>query len=210
MGNPARLVDRRRAEDSLAYKQLGCGCDYLDFPDAIYRGKLEEDLFYYDSMGALFGDEIHPDETTLSFSIASNIREYIKPDTTIIAPLGLGGHVDHKIVHEAAIRYLSRDTTVHYYEEFPYGDPEYPGLKGLDTAGVHRPLDEVTTSASLFPTLSIFDEQDLDRKIRAIAEYRSQIQLIFGQDPTWPTRIHAFSKRFGEVLPAERFWQPAG
>ncbi len=208
MGNPARLVQQRREEDAGAFGRFGLKPGVLPFPDAIYRGRPAEGVFYYETMAALFGG-VHPSESALPEAIATEIDGMTDADTTIVAPLGLGGHVDHRLVYSAASGYLSESHPVLYYEEFPYGDPKYPGLKGLNTAGVHRPLEEVTAELTLKAVLSPFESVDLMAKIAAIGEYRSQLRLIFGRDPQWPDRIEAFARRFASAGLAERFWEPA-
>src|SRR5215213_6357423 len=88
------VIASRRAEEVAAAAVLGAQTRVLPFRDAIYRGD------YYLSDDDLFGS-LAPEEASLPAAIAESLELAGSPDaaTRIYAPLGVGKHVDHQIVH---------------------------------------------------------------------------------------------------------------
>lgn len=202
MGPAEDLVAARRAEDLLAARSLRCRLIQLSVPDAIYRaggGK-----WYYETLPALFGDP-HPDDTAPFLAVQAALSPFLDQGASVVAPLGLGGHVDHRETRRAA-EALARDLV--YYEEFPYGDPAYPGLPGVASLNAHPPNDAFLQGLS--PRVATCSTEDLDRKIEACARYGTQLSLVFRTEAEMRERITDFALRFGLQEPGERFWMPTG
>src|SRR5918998_1624012 len=88
------VIASRQAEEAAAAAVLGAQTRVLPFRDAIYRGD------YYLSNEDLFGTPA-TEEASLPTAIAASLDLVHPPDATvrIYAPLGVGKHVDHQLVH---------------------------------------------------------------------------------------------------------------
>ena len=86
------LVAMRRQEDRAAVDRLGAEVVWLDFQDAVYRGRTGKDGWYYTSIAEIFGS-IHPDESALSEAIAAAVCQEAPfgSQTTLYAPLTVEG-----------------------------------------------------------------------------------------------------------------------
>ena len=89
--------------------------------EAIHRLDAAEPEALYPALERLFG-AVAPPEEGLIAALAARLAELAElagepGSTRIVAPLGVGGHVDHRIVRAAAERAFG--AALLYYEEFP-------------------------------------------------------------------------------------------
>jgi LmbE family N-acetylglucosaminyl deacetylase len=187
-GEEVDLVGRRRAEDERALASLGARPIWLDYLDCIYRGTR------YTTEESLFGP-LATDEADLIDRLAADLAACWRATAgaTVYAPLGLGNHVDHQLVHAAASRLQAAGVPIVWYEDFPYairpgGAEQHAAL----TAG-RRPL-----------VVPIGDW--LQRKIAAVAAYATQVPVLFGSAAAMPAAVRAYAAAVGGGQPAERFW----
>jgi LmbE family N-acetylglucosaminyl deacetylase len=189
---PSGAIEHRRQEETCAAKVLGVESQWLDLPDAIYRGER------YLSDDHLFG-AIHPLEATLYRDIRSTIFGYlgeygIEP-TAFYCPLGIGNHVDHQHVLATARSLTYRGHTVIAWEDYPYaGDP------GVEV----EPIAQRRSSG--LADIRLLSEDKLKRKIEAINCYASQHGVIFRFQGVPAAATQAYAERVGDGVPAERFW----
>jgi len=157
---------------------------------------------YLDRLDAPLRLEISDDEVCSVSSPASDAHEVVHilkaieplraPHALLIAPLGLGRHVDHVLVHRAACDSTTMGWRLAFYEDAPYAnDLTFEEIQ-LTANAASKEL-----GGSLSPLLLPFDQAGLD-KVAAITVYRSQL------GPTSVARVHSHSMRFGD--PAERLW----
>ncbi|MEM8963042.1 MAG: PIG-L family deacetylase [Acidobacteriota bacterium] len=178
----------RRREDTIACRRLGATVAHWPFVDAIYRIDAEGRPRHA-FMDSLFG-EPGADDLTLADGLQGLLRSL---DTArVLAPLGVGGHVDHRLVHRAAHRVWGSDVV--YYEDFPYVrkwgalDHTLRRLGGRDAWRAERvPLDR----------------DDLQARIEACRAYASQIAPLFGTERRMRRRIRRIVRRRG----GERRWR---
>lgn len=207
-GSPEDVVATRRAEDEVSMGILGVGSIGLDFTDCIYRGQAQHEAWYYNNDAELFG-KIHPDDVALSHEIARVIVGTVSQSATVTlyAPLTVGHHVDHQLVHVAALRLQSEGWGVVFYEDYPYVDPGYM------PHGQNNPYDlEVTLArleyTNLQPQVQRFSEEDLQAKVESIAAYGSQLQVLFGGQANMEMKVRNYALSVGQGSPAERIWLP--
>jgi LmbE family N-acetylglucosaminyl deacetylase len=104
-------------------------------------------------------------------SDAARIAEALErvAEGTVLAPLGLGGHIDHLVAREAAILLARTGRTVVFYEDLPYAADlrECCILRAAD--GASRRIGARLGSAL------VRDREGTDRKRFAIEAYRSQL-----------------------------------
>jgi LmbE family N-acetylglucosaminyl deacetylase len=201
-GNPPRPMALRRAEDVTALTLLGAEAQHLAYLDAVYRVGLDGGWLYTD-VDTLFGavrsgDPLAPNENT---PLADRLTGLLPEDTetVVYAPLGVGHHVDHQIVHAAARALEGRGYRLAYYEDFPYAErPEAVERALADASATHwspdvRPLDAI----------------DLAAKVLSIGYYRSQMSILFGGSEKMPSRVWAFAAALTlQDGLAERIWWP--
>lgn len=90
-------VSVRRAEDVRACGVLGAAYRHFSIPDCIYRRDPDRGDALYQSDTAIFGD-VDPVESGLINSLADEISGTLPEGANLVAPMGIGGHVDHQIV----------------------------------------------------------------------------------------------------------------
>ena len=186
-GHLADAAIKRRDEDLAALAVLEADAVHWPYTDCIYR-RTPDGRFPYASGEALFS-EIHPAEKALVAELAARLKELsLSQDGTVYAPLGVGHHVDHQIVRQAA---EASGQPLIYYEEFPYAE---------EPQAVQAALEEGQWQAKLTP----LSEKALEAKIAAIACYRSQISTFWADLAAMAAAVRAFAGRTDR--PAERYW----
>ena len=183
---PREVVERRRAEDRAASAVLGARSVFLEHFDAIYR------VGRYTSRGALFGAR-HEDDEALARSIGEELVHHWttlgKP--RVYLPLGLGDHVDHRIVADAAAGLSVRGAEVWRYEDFPYARTD-AGSRGQTMSAVPLVIDVSRTIAT---------------RLAAIAKYESQLPALFlDESVADATLAYAASTGMPDAAYGERIW----
>lgn len=133
--------EQRMVEDVLALGILGASPRWLGVPDKLARagGRLAfEELFFAD------------DRQAGALARAALAPVLAEPADVVLAPLAVGGHVDHLAVHQA-VRERTR-TGVWFYEDRPYATLEPLVRLRLSELGC-RPQDEGTTSGQVLDAL---------------------------------------------------------
>ena len=164
----------RRDEDAAATALLGAEPCWLDLPEAPHRG--------YDSAPALFG-AVRDDDAVEQDVIAAlrPLLDRLRPDI-VLAPQGLGNHVDHQHVVRAAVAVCDPARLVRY-RDTPYA-MRLPG-RGDGVA--------------------VMVADGMDRKCAASCAYASQIGFQFGGMAQTAVALRDFAQREGGGVPAERF-----
>ncbi len=178
----------RREEDRAALALVGAEPVHWDLPDCVYRS-VADGAFLYPDEGALWGP-LHPADRPLLEELSRRIGT-LPADAALCVPLGAGGHVDHRLVRQAAER---TGRPLLYYEEYPYAE-------GAATVGVALGGD------SWEPEVVFLDEEALAAKVAAVACYRSQLSTFWTDGAEMEARIRAYALRVGGGQPAERYWR---
>jgi len=190
-GYPIEAVLARREEDRQALSILGAKAVHWPYLDCIYRTTASGD-FAYDSEQALWG-EIHSEEASLVEALRVRIRSLpLLPQGTVLVPLAVGMHVDHRIVRQAAEGSEHRWVA---FEDFPYAEDE-------------RASEAALAGGAWQEELAYLSAEALQAKTAAIACYRSQISTFWQSTADMEAALHAFAERKGAGEPAERYWKP--
>lgn len=184
-------VDERRREDILACSRLGAAYQWLAYLDAIYRGD------QYQSDEDLFG-EVKPGDATVAAAIQAELLALVAQlrPKRVYLPLGVGGHVDHRLITSVGGLIKRTGVTVRYYEDFPYAAT--PGA-----------IEERQLELGLALQPEIIDVTTvIEKKLAAIAAYRSQLATIFRHYGQWDEVLrHAGRQRSASPGGyAERLW----
>lgn len=153
-----RLYRDRRAEDGEVLERLGAHWLHLGLSDGLFRRRpsasgarvgwahrvLPELAYVYPTyrLHVSSGRISRHDTDTLNRVRAALEQLAFPPHTVLLAPAGVGGHVDHVLVRTAAE--LSGRPVV-YYGDFPYNqrhgfDPGFVGRNGLGAVAWSREL----------------------------------------------------------------------
>jgi LmbE family N-acetylglucosaminyl deacetylase len=173
---------RRKREDRRAMKRLGVEHVHLDYRDAPWRNRR------FDSFRAIVLGK-------------ADFRLRLRFDADeIVAPLAIGTHVDHRIVHAAFPRAM-------YYEDRPYAFV-HDRKSFLEAPYVRAWLDDPAVADDIaFPRFRGRPEivrGDLRTVERIVGEYRSQVGPLLGG--RFRELSLAYSRRLGVRGYAERYW----
>jgi LmbE family N-acetylglucosaminyl deacetylase len=197
---PAQVMAVRRAEDQAYAGFVGASIDFVNLPDAVFRG--------YQSDAELMGSPRSDDPAPVA-----ELREALSrlQPKSLFVPLSIGGHVDHRQVRRAAIALLGESAAPRlartaFYEDFPYAlNVDFERLDDLDP----EILPSLPYGIDLMPEyVSIGDE--IDRKIDRLSAYESQLGRLFGGEHPMADSVRAQATRvgrLGETGPAERYWR---
>lgn len=188
-GLAQEVVAQRRGEDREACSHLGADWVHYTLPDCIYRFHPTTHEPLYSSEAEIFG-AVHPAETDLVSQLADYFKTELPPAGRVMAPLGVGHHVDHQLVRLAAEHAFG--SALWYYEDYPYA--QRPGavakVVGNQATGWNTEVMPLTPAA-------------LQRKCEAVALFRSQVSTFFRDDEDLVEQITSYSQQVG----GERLWQ---
>ena len=179
------VVAHRRREDEEACRRLGAAVRHADLPEAGYRRDADGN-YLYRALPDLFGAPASPDH-----AFVEALRDVVEPlprGAEILVPLGVGGHVDHRLTRAAA-ELTDRDLV--YYEEMPYVE------KWL---ALRRTLGR---RADWEPTIVPLEDADVDAKVAACQAYTSQVRGLYDS----AERMEAAIRRRARKLGGERVWR---
>ena len=181
LGPEVDYMALRREEDRVAAGIIGFqDVRWLDLLEAPHRG--------YESAPALFGAIHAGDEMRAGLtSVFAALNTEVAPDL-VLAPQGLGNHVDHQHVLAAAMASFPASTLA-YYRDTPYAIRQ-PNAVPLAPSGTPSRVPIAAT---------------LPQKVAAAQAYASQIGFQFGGAEPLAQALRAFAVAEGEGQAAERF-----
>ena len=200
------IVARRRVEDERFAYFSEASVVFLDLPDAVFRG--------YEGDDALLGS-VRPDDDAPISILRTEIAR-LEPQS-VYFPLAVGNHVDHQLCRDAGVSLLAEPRKwvmpgpewagkVVFYEDFPYAWwGSFGSLEDLPARALHG----IPEGVHLTPRYADITDQ-IERKVRGIALYESQIDRLFGGIKPMgnAVRQHAAAvATVGRVAgAAERYW----
>ena len=131
---------RRRDEDVKACHIVGARHRHLSFPDCIYRRGMNGE-WLYPNEEAIIG-ELHPADRPLVETLHDLLVALIRVEDTLVCPLSIGGHVDHRLTR-SAVEFLRMP--LHYYADVPYVLKE-PSSEATLTSRMQARVLKVSTS----------------------------------------------------------------
>ncbi len=197
---PEQAMAVRRVEDESFARFVGAAIVFLNLPDAVFRG--------YEGDDQLLGGPRPDDPAPVEGLRAALAR--LQPERLYL-PFSIGGHVDHRQAHRAAIALLAEPRSPYldracFYEDFPYAlRTAFERPEQLDP----EVLASLPTGVTLTP--EYVDIADLlDRKLAGLGAYESQLGRLFGGDSPMAAAVRERATRVGElggVGPSERYWR---
>jgi LmbE family N-acetylglucosaminyl deacetylase len=176
----------RRREDLASCAVLGATAWHLAVPDCIYRRSSADGRALYASEAALFG-EVDPEEQALVDSLRAELAKRLPAEAHLVCPLGIGGHVDHRLTRRVAEE-LGRP--LWYYADYPYVADEMGTPEVLRVAKWHERRFPVSPGG-------------LQAWIQAVAAHQSQISSFWPDLRSMEAAITDYCCAFGGV----RLWE---
>lgn len=188
---PDEVLRARLNEDAAAMAILSVDYAYAGWLDAIYRVPEA-----YSSRATLYRPPVPADPLLPQVRDLLTMLIERAPHAMMYVPLGVGHHVDHLAVFEAAL--ACPPNRVAFYDDINYA--LIPGAVERRLAEIGKPL-----AADLVP----FDRPSLQAKIAAIAAYRSQMAALFGGTTAMEAAITAYHAALAQNRGgyAERIWR---
>lgn len=182
----------RRQEDREALATLGAKYIHIPIQDCVYRVIRKEGnvIALYPTEESLWG-AVHPEDYAMK--VLRGIRQ--PRATTIYVPLGVGGHVDHRIVRDWGL-WLDNGNPV-FYEEYPYINAKIE----VDRALAHFSPRHMQLE------IHELSDASVTAKTRAIACYASQISTFWSDIADMEKQTRQSMLEAGGGTPAERFWR---
>jgi LmbE family N-acetylglucosaminyl deacetylase len=200
------LVARRRVEEERFAYFAEASVVFLDLPDAVFRG--------YDGDDELLGAVRMDDDAPIGILRREIAR--LEPQAVYV-PLGVGNHVDHQLCRDVGVSLLAEPRRwvmpgpewpgrVVFYEDFPYS--LWNGFNSLDDLP-NGALDGIPDEIRLTPRYADITD-GLERKVRGVALYESQIDRLFGNQKAMASSVRqhaaAIATAGGLSGGAERYW----
>ena len=202
----ADATTQRKAEDERWAYFIEAAMVHLDLPDAVHRG--------YEGDDGLLGHPLEDDEPPTDILRREILR--LEPQQ-VYFPLGVGGHVDHRLCRDAALSMLTDEEAwvmpapglterLSFYEDFPYA--WWSGFSGTaDLAG-----QDIAVPSGLALEARYADISDqLERKNAGLKMYFSQVQRLFDSEQSMLDAVTGYAARVAEAGgvgggAAERYW----
>src|SRR3990172_6551739 len=189
------VMAQRRLEDERFAYFAEASIVFLDLPDAVFRG--------YEGDDELLGSPRIDDDPPVA-RIRSEIAR-LEPQTVYV-PLGVGNHVDHQLCREVGVALVREPRAwvmpgptwagnVVFYEDFPYA--WWHGFDRLEQLP-DGALDGLGPGVLLTPHYADISDQ-VERKIRGVALYESQLDRLFGGEREMAAAVRAHGTKTAEL-----------
>jgi LmbE family N-acetylglucosaminyl deacetylase len=189
----------RRREDLAAGRLLHVDVRQLPHLDALFRTTPDGAPLYTDLNHIFSAPDAEVEQAAERLAHDWLDADLLPNPADVLAPLGIGGHVDHRIVRRAAE--LAHDKAgaatrrLHYYEDQPYA--------------ARRPQQRWhhLIPQRCVPTVHHLTETVWQNKIDAIACHASQIALLW-PNGSFQHELRSYAETVGGRAVAERTWSP--
>jgi len=154
---PAEATAIRKSEDARAATALGVKRVFnLDFPDGVLRDMSLSEVMNCDYIAPPY----------LLKAILISLADILPKDAVVLAPLALGGHVDHLTTRQTALSLETRLGSLLFFEDLPYV------ARGRDT----QESQVFARAHNLLEVRFTCDEQSIQNHIELYNTYTSQCQ----------------------------------
>lgn len=176
----------RREEDRRACEIVGAVPRHYELPDCIYRRHPATLQHLYEGDEGIFGEPAAVEVENLVPALAETWDRHAPVGAVFVSPLGLGGHVDHRLIRMAADR---SGRPVRYYADTPYVFAWEAMIPALLPEGAEEEVVPVS-------------EAGMRAWTAANAAYESQISTFWGS----VEEMKAVFSRYVENAGGVRLW----
>jgi LmbE family N-acetylglucosaminyl deacetylase len=175
-------VAARRSEDREACRILGAGQRLFPLPDCIYRRLPTSGEPIIHNNEDLFAP-VRAEEQPLIQGLCRELEKLLPVEASLISPLAIGGHMDHRLVRAAA-ELLGRPLL--YYADFPYVVSDAANWDEWIPAGC-LVYEQPVSSAGL----SVWQ--------RAVGAYRSQLSTFWKSEADMCAAMASYWEKNGRT-----------
>ncbi len=170
----------RREEDAAACAVVGVTQRYLDIPDCIYRVNPATGRPLIGQNEDLFLPEPPPEEEIIA--LIHQALAQLPGDVRLVVPLGIGGHIDHRLTRRAAER---ENRPLWFYADYPYAGRKGVELEKWLPAGCHGIKVELDQAAvGKWAEASACYQSQVSTFWRSQQEMADAIAAYYGSNPT--------------------------
>jgi LmbE family N-acetylglucosaminyl deacetylase len=183
-GGSANVYEIRRVEDQKACEWIGTSWRHFNYLDCIYRRYPETGSAVILNAKDLSrpAKEV---ESELIEKILAQLKREIFPESKVIAPMGVGQHIDHLLVREVARRLPNQ---VSYYPDFPY-------------SGKLQNTNQLPIPKNAVPQKIEISHESMRKWAEASAVYRSQMSSFWKSRDDFDRDLEAYaSSSIGNTL----------
>ncbi|MGE5609426.1 MAG: PIG-L deacetylase family protein [Bacillota bacterium] len=181
--DPDRVVAMRYAEEKLMSRLAGVELRMLGLPEALLRGY---------ELGQVFAAQPGKADLRVAAEIGATVRTLAAewPGAQWWLPMGIGGHLDHRLVRDTAANALQTAgvTGVRFYEDQPYAAEGCNLVDSGNWAGRPR--------------------VSLDVDISGWLRWKLELCRVYASQITWPRirSLGGYARRIGRGRAVERLW----
>jgi LmbE family N-acetylglucosaminyl deacetylase len=179
----AAASQQRRLEDINSCRFLQAGFRHFPVPDCIYRRDKGESIYLYASEESLFGP-LDKREMGLVERLKEALAQTLPEGAQLVCPLGVGGHVDHRLTRLAGERLGG---VCWYYADYPYI---------LDHGDQMAQFIPPTWEETWFP----ISAAGMEAWEAAVAAHRSQISTFWPDPDAMRAALRAYARQAGGEL----------
>lgn len=196
-GLGSNAMRRRASEDREACHRLGADPVHLGLQEALYR-RDKHGAPRYAEGSAIFAADVAAEAVVVerAAELIGALVADLDP-ALVLAPLGVGAHVDHVIAGYAIRRMGLDEDRVCWFEDLPYALHQH--LRGW----------ERRLTAGLVQTPIAIEEWGWQSKIAAITSYQSQLSVLWYEKTPWQVQLRDYAETLGDGKPVERLWRTA-
>jgi LmbE family N-acetylglucosaminyl deacetylase len=183
----------RQAEERRAAELAGYTVEFLPFAEPWVRPG-------YENIGQVFDPGRPIEEETIWPEVRESLLERLKEfEGAVLSPLGLGDHIDHRIVRACLIEAAGQNRSILpvFYEDLPYA-AQYSSLhihervpQRFEKTRVEPVLLHTGTIEAKLELLSVYDSQLTEgqlHNVRAHWDCRGQGELVWAAPGSVPLR----------------------
>ncbi len=183
----------RANEDVNALSTLGCKYKHLGFYECLYRENNCGGFLYPDLKNIYHLEESESKE--LFNDMLKKVENIIKESDLIFAPMGLGNHADHLLLHNV-VKESQKHTNkpILYYEEVPYVCYYYKERKRSNWGN------------NMKSSLITVSHENWIRKVDTIKIYRSQLHILWKNEIQRLKQLTDLSYKYNKNNHSVRIW----
>jgi LmbE family N-acetylglucosaminyl deacetylase len=194
-------VAARMSEDEAALGMLGAQAHRLVvWMDCIYRTSRSGQALY-PTVDSIFSGETPQDDPAAKL-LPTVVLPLASSATVVYAPMGVGSHVDHRIVRDWALELRNQNPSIalKFYEEYPYCQDQAAVEKAAAFFSSHEPELHVQ------PEAVTVSEADTAAKVKAIACYQSQISSFWSSVEAMEAAVRKVMRQADGGTMVECYW----
>lgn len=180
---------KRKEEDEKAMLALDVDFLWLNWLDAIYRISDLSDFSQINSYESNFSQD--PACPVLQQWLID--LQAVYPEATIVVPLGIGGHRDHRLLFQIA-RSTLNDTKLLFFEDFPYA--AYSSEEVVELVKLYN-LTSIQVDISHY----------LEKRIHITGFYQSQHTMLFYPPSSFGEIIRDYARKGEQYDFSECYWK---